>query len=474
MGTCWLRLQHVRPLECCAVLTALLALSSAAVAASPVTLAVKTGNKVTLQVSGQPAQIQSSTNAIILTLKGAEKSQCDQNYGRSSDATGTADAVVIQHDPMWATITLSSDSIAHGGEFRTCDSCVPHTNLCVGIHGHDTTGSSAALAEATATIAFNSGYKHASDYQLFVDSQGQSPKLQLTDGQNNILKLKDDNGHPAILQGRPGKIFYLNVSLPSQTSDKGGGGSKTQHAAATVDIRLSKAPILYSGYIAGYIRGGRQTSSYKNVGVILLDRQVHCTGTVIGPKTVLTAAHCLNGVDKTKMTFVLGANYQYPDPAGGPFQVSDVAFPDGSDGVFTFNPKTYADDIGIIHLTNPVSVEPATLHQATPSWDEILSQHISLLFVGFGFNVIQGDTVGIGIKREGEWQIDKIDNRTISFAVPGLNTCYGDSGGPAFVESSTGATLLLAGITSGGNDDCTQGTDTRVDAYKVWLNGKVL
>ncbi len=195
-------------------------------------------------------------------------------------------------------------------------------------------------------------------------------------------------------------------------------------------------------------------------------------GTVIGKSTVLTAAHCLQGFEVEKMMFVLGDNYQYPyKPGGGPFAAASATYPDGSTEPFKFNPKTYEDDIGLLYLRDPIQAVNATLYGLAPTWDDILNKHQSLLFVGFGFNKIAGDLVGMGIKREGSWVIDTVNNRTIAFAVEGLNTCHGDSGGPAFVE--TPGALLLAAVTSTGDDACTHGVDTRVDAYSSWLAGKV-
>lgn len=113
-----------------------------------------------------------------------------------------------------------------------------------------------------------------------------------------------------MLHGTPGAVYYLSISLPVSATNGGGCCEDKTTAAATVDVQLAKAPIFFSASEVGFIAGGKQTTGYKNVGVILLDGKVHCSGTVVGKQTVITAAHCLQGYDKQQMKFVLGANYQ--------------------------------------------------------------------------------------------------------------------------------------------------------------------
>jgi uncharacterized membrane protein YgcG len=59
-----------------------------------------------------------------------------------------------------------------------------------------------------------------------------------------------------------------------------------------------------------------------------------------------------------------------------------------------------------------------------------------------------------------------IDKTAFFFAVPGKNTCNGDSGGPAFVVRSR--VERLAGVTSSGDADCKiDGSDARSDAPAI-------
>jgi hypothetical protein len=285
-------------------------------------MSVAPNNKVSLEAFGRPHFTQSSGATLSEALQGTESSPC-QTYGRTSSATGRSSVEVAKHDDQWYTVTLNSDSYAHGGYYRTCGTCLG--NQCIGTNGNDTTGSATASASAVVTIAFDPEFKRAQDYSLSVSSSGQAPVLSLTDNTGSELDVHGKDGGPVILPGKPGTTYHLSVAAPTSASNVGGCCEDRKTATTTLDVRLNKAPILYAGYSTGYIKGGAQTTGYKNVGALLLDGKVHCSGTVIGKITVLTAAHCLDGYDPKQMTFVLGDNYQFPYANGGPFPVGTVA-----------------------------------------------------------------------------------------------------------------------------------------------------
>src|SRR5690349_5575571 len=59
------------------------------------------------------------------------------------------------------------------------------------------------------------------------------------------------------------------------------------------------------------IVNGQETSDYPATGMLLVQGQPYCTGTVVAPRTVITAAHCVDQVDASQMTFGFGpSQYQ--------------------------------------------------------------------------------------------------------------------------------------------------------------------
>ena len=70
-----------------------------------------------------------------------------------------------------------------------------------------------------------------------------------------------------------------------------------------------------------------------------------------------------------------------------------------------------------------------------------------------GFGVTDGERQqGSGVLRAGEMQINEVTTDLFFSEYTSTtqsNTCFGDSGGPAFIKDSAGG-LILAGITSTG------------------------
>ncbi len=207
--------------------------------------------------------------------------------------------------------------------------------------------------------------------------------------------------------------------------------------------------------IADRIVGGAGFDGLPAVGAITYQGQQHCTGTLIGPRKVLTAAHCVDGFSASQMKFVIGASLssaQYSLTVQ-----SATKHPN-------WNSSALRNDIAYLTLKSDAPVAPLpVLNHLDASW--IGTQ---LFFVGYG--VTSGySQAGAGTKRAVWMGISEVDGTTFRYDDPGKNTCSGDSGGPAFYRDPAG-TYYVAGVTSYGDWYCTEyGVDTRVDAFLSFL-----
>lgn len=449
--------------------------SSTAGATEPYVITLTQGNSVTLSAYGASPATTTGSAKLALSLPGTEASACAPiKDERKSSASSSADVNVVERRQDGITLELLSNTVANGGKYHDCVLCQkgPGVSVCIGSKPQYTTASAESKAGATVAIAFAPTADEATYFlDVGVANRGATAALSVADQAGEPVPLADRAGTYSI-RARPGATFYVSATLDTRVSHRGEFGSDTAANASRVDIKLRRAPLLTAnrGFMP-YIKGGKETSSFKTVGALLIDGLLHCTATVVGPTTLLTAAHCIQGYENqlSNFTFLIGANIV--QPTYGPVQVIGFAYPDGTDRRFSFDRKTLKDDIGLLYLKTAASAKAIELHNGVPSWDAVLSGGKNLIFVGFGFDVISGEQVGASIKREAAWQINAVESRRVLFSVPKTSTCKGDSGGPAFIIEDE--KLVQVAVTSGGEEDCSAGFETRIDSFQPWLAGRI-
>jgi secreted trypsin-like serine protease len=210
------------------------------------------------------------------------------------------------------------------------------------------------------------------------------------------------------------------------------------------------------------IRNARELA--KSVVAVVADReegQALCTGSILSENIVLTAAHCVEG-NPQQMSLIFANNIKKANSS----QVRSV-------DTFEQNPywqnpsASKKGDLALLHFTGglPRGYQPVQLVDRATS----LQEGDSVYFLGYG--VTNGNThAGSGVLRTTETTVLGEQSPT-QIVTDGTKTsvCFGDSGGPAFIEQD-GQWLQWGVASSVSSQSCNEvSIHTSVMSYESWI-----
>jgi V8-like Glu-specific endopeptidase len=201
------------------------------------------------------------------------------------------------------------------------------------------------------------------------------------------------------------------------------------------------------------IGGATDSVDTAVVAIVRQSTGALCSGTLVGPTTVLTAAHCIVGVDASDFRVLVGDTTSAPDAT---FLVSSTTpyptYDSEADGI------PGGVDLGFVELATAPSIAPLEVRTAPTDFSGA-----TVTVVGFGADDGTDDS-GFGTRRSVALDVTDVCSRIFQAGGEDANACVGDSGGAVLVGGD------VVGIVSGGHEGCSSPTTfTRVDAHATWI-----
>ena len=255
-------------------------------------------------------------------------------------------------------------------------------------------------------------------------------------------------------------------------------------AAALTGLALMLSPVAVSAVpqqAPAVIGGSPTTIDLAPWQVLLVMRgSMQCSGALVTPSMIVTAAHCLSGYAPGEIRAWAGISKVSERTAAQEIPVASIAMHP------SFDRRTFANDVGVVTLARNADLTGRLRTIALPFavdasvWP---SSGTPALITGWGVTSTTSAATSDQLMRAdiavlagpgqpcGEYGPDLDPVQDICAGTPegSIDACQGDSGGPLVVNASV---PVLAGVVSSGNE-CAKvgypGLYSRVTSFLPWI-----